>query len=191
MAEPNFLLCIGIFFFFTLLAYRCLTLLCQFLLYSKVIQLYIYILICPLFFRFPSCIGRHRALSTVPCAIQEVLFSYPFSTQQCIYVNLVSQLIPHSPFPLVPIHLFSFSLSLFLFCKYVHFYCISRFHIQAMLYNIFLFLTYFILHDSFQVYLISYLSVPLLMGVQVALQYNSVLAYRSYLYILQIIYNYI
>ena len=60
---------------------------CQFLLYSKVNQLYIYI--HPLFFGFPSHLGHHRALSRVPCAIQQVLISYLFYTQyqQCIYVN--------------------------------------------------------------------------------------------------------
>ena len=42
--------------------------LCYFLLYSKVNQLYIYIY--SLFFSFPSHLGHHRALSSVPCAIQ-------------------------------------------------------------------------------------------------------------------------
>ena len=62
--------------------------LCQFLLYSKVNQLYTYIY--PLFFGFPSPLGHHRALSRVPCALQQVLISYLFYTQsqQCIYVNL-------------------------------------------------------------------------------------------------------
>ena len=41
---------------------------CQFLLYSEVNQLYLYI--HPLFFRFPSHLGHHSALSRVPCAIQ-------------------------------------------------------------------------------------------------------------------------
>ena len=39
--------------------------LCYFLLYSKVIQLYIYI-----FFRFFSIIGYYRVLTIVPCATQ-------------------------------------------------------------------------------------------------------------------------
>ena len=40
-------------------------------------QLYVYIY--PLFFGFPSHLGHHRALSGVPCAIQQVLISYLFS----------------------------------------------------------------------------------------------------------------
>ena len=50
--------------------------LCQFLLYCKVNQLYIYIY--PLFFGFPSHLDHHRALNRVPCATQQVLISYLF-----------------------------------------------------------------------------------------------------------------
>ena len=41
------------------------------------------------FFVFPSHLGHHRSLSTVPCAIQQALISYLFYTQyqQCMYVN--------------------------------------------------------------------------------------------------------
>ena len=42
--------------------------LCWFLLYSKVNQLYIYKY--PLFFGFPSYLGHRRVMSRVPCAIQ-------------------------------------------------------------------------------------------------------------------------
>ena len=62
--------------------------LCQFQVYSKVNQLYIYIY--PLFFfflRFFSHICHYRLLSRVPCAIQQVLISYLFYIQQCVYVN--------------------------------------------------------------------------------------------------------
>ena len=59
--------------------------LCQFLLYSKVNQLYIYMY--PLFFRFYSHIGHYRVLSRVPSAIQQILISYLFYIQQCVYVN--------------------------------------------------------------------------------------------------------
>ena len=63
------------------------TMLCLFLLYSRLNQFYV--CIHPLFFRFPSHSGHHRALSKVPCAIWWVLISYLFCTwyQQCIYVN--------------------------------------------------------------------------------------------------------
>ena len=46
--------------------------LCSFLLYSKVNQLYVYIY--PLFFGFPSHLGHHRSLSRVPCAITLIFF---------------------------------------------------------------------------------------------------------------------
>ena len=42
--------------------------LCYFLLYSKVNQIYMYI--HPLFFGFSSHLGHHRALNKVPCAVQ-------------------------------------------------------------------------------------------------------------------------
>ena len=69
-------------FFFTGVQCLCSTVLCPFLLCSKVNQLSIYIY--PFFFGFPSHLGHHRALSRVPCAIQQVLISY---TQSCIPVN--------------------------------------------------------------------------------------------------------
>ena len=89
-------------FFKFLLEYTCLTMLCQFLLYSKMNQLYIYIY--PLFFGFPSHLGHHSALSRVPCAIQYVLISYLFYTQyqQHICVDRVSQLPPPSFPPWYP-----------------------------------------------------------------------------------------
>ena len=50
-----------------ILGYSGFTMLCYFLLYSKVSQLYIYI--HPLFFRLISHILHYRVLSRVPCAI--------------------------------------------------------------------------------------------------------------------------
>ena len=61
---------------FFLLEQSCFTLLCQFLLYGKLNHPYINIY--PLFFGFPSHLGHDRALSRVPCAIQQVLISYLF-----------------------------------------------------------------------------------------------------------------
>ena len=69
--------------FFFLLEYSCFIMFCQFLVYSKVDQLCVYIY--PFFFGFPSHLGHHRALSRVPSAIQQVLISYLFYTQWCIY----------------------------------------------------------------------------------------------------------
>ena len=48
--------------------YSCFTVLCWFLLYSKVNQPYVYTY--PLFFGFLFHLGHHRALSRVTCAIQ-------------------------------------------------------------------------------------------------------------------------
>ena len=89
--------------FFFKLEYSCFTMLCQFLLYGKVNQLYVYI--CPLFFGFPSHLGHHRALSRVPCAIQQVLISYLFYTQQGIYVNPNLPIYP-TPLSRLGIHTF-------------------------------------------------------------------------------------
>ena len=50
--------------------------LCQLQVYSKVIQLYVYIQ--PFFFRLFSHIGYYRILSRVPCAVQQVLVGYLF-----------------------------------------------------------------------------------------------------------------
>ena len=71
--------------------------LCWFQVYSKVIQLYIYIF--P--FRFFSLIGYYKILSIVPCAIQWVLVGYLFFIKYCVYVNpkLLIYPSPPPPFP--------------------------------------------------------------------------------------------
>ena len=38
-------------------------------------------------FRFFSHIGHYRVLSRVPCTIQQVLISYLFYIQSCVYVS--------------------------------------------------------------------------------------------------------
>ena len=50
------------------------TMLCWFLLYSKVNQPHVYIY--PLFLGFPSPSGYHRVLSRVPCAVLSVFIRY-------------------------------------------------------------------------------------------------------------------
>ena len=123
--------------------------LCYFQVYTKVNQLNIYIY--PLFFRFFSHIGHYRVLSRVPCAIQQVLISYLFYIQQCVYVNPNLQFIPH---PLPPGN-----------CKFVFYMCnsISVLQISSLVpffqtphisvsYNICLCLTYFIQCDNLQVH---------------------------------------
>ena len=85
-----------------LLEYSCFTLVCQFLLYSKVSHVYIYIYL--LFFGFPFYLGHHRIPIRVPYAIQQVLVSNLFYSQQFIYVNSNLPVEP-CPFP-VGIHVF-------------------------------------------------------------------------------------
>ena len=94
-----------------LLEYFCFTMLCQFLLYSTVNRLCIYIY--PLSFGLPSHLGYHRALSRVPCAIEQILVSYLLYIWQCIYAK-----------PYLPIHpnLFPFPLGVHRFVLYV---CVS------------------------------------------------------------------
>ena len=120
--------------------------LCQFLLYSKVNQLYVYIY--PFTVGFPSHLGHHRALSRVPWAIQQVLISYLFYTQyqQCIYDNPNLPVHPTSPFPPWYPYVCSLHLCLY-FCfvnkiEYANFF---RFHIYVLIYDICFSLTYFTL----------------------------------------------
>ena len=72
--------------------------------------------------------------------IQQVLISNLFYTYKCIYVNpnlpvQPTTTHPHFP-PLVSISFFSTSMSLFLPCKPVYLYHLSRFHIYALIYDI-------------------------------------------------------
>ena len=104
-------------YLFILLEYGCFTMSCQFLLYSKVNQLYIYTY--PLFFRLSSHLGHHRALSRVPCAVQQPLISSLVYTQQSIHVNLSLPVHPTSPPPtLVTISLFSTSVTISVQAKF-------------------------------------------------------------------------
>ena len=64
------------------------------------------------FLRFFSHIGHYRVLSRVPCAIQQVLISYLFYIQQCVYVN---PNLPTYPSPLTTC----------LFSKFVFYICDS------------------------------------------------------------------
>ena len=162
--------------------------LCQFLLYSKVNQLYRYI--SPLSFGFPS-LGHHRALSRVPCVKQWVLISYLFYTQQCMYVspNLPIHPTPFFPPPrLVSIHLSSTSVSQFLFANKIICTTFFRFHIYALIGEICFLLfdllysvsrsihisindpvSFFLWLSNIPLYICTTsLSIPLLMDIQVA-----------------------
>ena len=85
--------------------------LCQFVQYSEVNQIYIYICISPL------C--HHRVLNRVPCAIQQVLTGYlfyTFYTQQRLDVN---SNLPIHPTPLP-------SLVFICLCSYFCFFCLAN-----------------------------------------------------------------
>ena len=94
--------------------------LCQFLLYGRESQLHVYIQ--SLYFLFFAHINHYRVLSTVPCAMQQVLLiSY------LLYVS-VSQFIPPMLFPFVTLSLFS-TLRLY-FCFVNEFICTIFFRFQ-------------------------------------------------------------
>ena len=85
--------------------------LCYFLLYSKVNQLYVYIY--PLFFRFFSHIGHSRVLIEFSRSLLVIYFMY-----NSVYMSVpISQFISPLPYSLVTISLFSTSVTLFLFCR--------------------------------------------------------------------------
>ena len=125
------LMSIHVISYFFQLKYSCFTMLCQFLLYSKVNQISMYIYI-PSFwisfpFRSPQSIKQSSLCSTVG--------SHQLSTLYVIVYICQSQSrnSSHPAFPpLVSIHLFSTSVSLFLPCKQVHLYHYLRFHIDKM-----------------------------------------------------------
>ena len=131
--------------------------LCQFLLYNEVNQLYVYLYPLPLgppsHPHHPTYLGGHRAPSCTPRAIQQFPTSYLFYTWQCIYVKLNLPVCPTLPFPccvhISALHLRlcscptnSFICTIFLDFTYIHQYMIF----------VFLFLAYFTLYDRCQVH---------------------------------------
>ena len=107
--------------------------LCQFLLYSKVNQLYIFnVSIYPLFlyflFRSPQNIQQSSLSYTVGSCQLPILYIVGYVCQS------KSSSLSHLSFPLLmTINLFSMSVCLFLLFKQVHLYHFSRFHIYAVL----------------------------------------------------------
>ena len=126
--------------------------LCQFQVYNKVNQLYIYIY--PLFFRFFSHIGHYTVLSRVPCAIHQVLVSYLSYIQQCVYFN---PNLPIYPSPSLPpgVHKFVFYI-----CNSISVLQVSSFaplvldltYKQYYMIFVFLCLTQFTQYDDLQVH---------------------------------------
>ena len=111
------------------LEYNCFTMVCQFLLYNKVNQLYLYIYPhIPYLLHLPptlpippvQVVTKHRA-DLCSCAMQLLPTSYLFYIWQCTYVHATLSLRPSLPFPLPGSSSpFSMSASLFLSCPQVH-----------------------------------------------------------------------
>ena len=143
----------------SLLEYKCITMLCQFLLYNKVNQLYIYIyphisslLSLPPTIPIPplQVVTKHRADLLVQCSCFPLAIHFTFHS---VYMSvLLSHFIPASPSPAVPSHPFSRSVSLFLPCHQVHQYRFLKFHIYALAYGICFFLSDLLHSDRFQVH---------------------------------------
>ena len=148
------------FIFTSLLEYKCFTTFCQFLLYNKVKQLYVYIyshipslLSLPLTLPIPSLqvITKHQIDLLVLCSSFPLAINFTFGS---VYMSmLLSHFIPAPPLHPVPSSPFSTSMSLFLPCHQVHQYCFfnSTYMHQHTVF-IFLFLTYFTLYDRFQIH---------------------------------------
>ena len=81
------------FFLSFLLAFSCFT--TQFLSYSKVNQLYMYV--WPLFFRFFSRIGRYRALNRAPCAVFSLVLYFVYKISNVCISVAVSPAVPPPP----------------------------------------------------------------------------------------------
>ena len=105
--------------------------------------------------KFPFHPDCHKTLSRVPCAIQQVHVGYSFKIKQCIHVH---PKFPNSPFlpsfPRATISSFLKSVSLFLFCKYVHLNhcCLRSTYKGSHTIFLLLFLTCFTRYDDFQVH---------------------------------------
>ena len=125
------------------------TMLWWFLLYNKVIQLYMYTHL--FFFGFFYCVNFCRTLDGVPCVIQQVPVGQSFHIPQCAYVN--PKLTVH---PLLPIcfgiHKFVFTvcesvlqISSFVFFFYLlfiymyFFYCTAWWPSYTYIYSFFRF----------------------------------------------------
>ena len=149
-------------FFTSLLEYKCFTMLCQFLLYNKVNQLYVYIYpISP-----PSCIFLPPSLShpsRSSQSIELISLCYAAASHQpsilplVLYIrqcySLTSSQLPLPPLPPCPqvrslrLRLYSCPATRFITSTFLN----SIYMCQHTVF-VFLFLTYFTLYDRFQVH---------------------------------------
>ena len=83
-----------------------------------------------------SHVNYHRISGRVPCAVEQVPVDHPFRIEECTYANPKPQSIPPPKLSnLVTINLFSLSVSLFLFYKWVHLYQFALFYKWVHLYQ--------------------------------------------------------
>ena len=120
-------------FFFFLFLFLMWTILKSLLNLSQYCFYFIFILFIYLFFEFLNFIFLYsRSILVIYFIHISVYMSIPISQ---FIPSPRPATHPHFP-PLVFIHLFSTSVSLFLPCKPVHLYHFSRFHIYVLIYNI-------------------------------------------------------
>ena len=146
------------FFFFTsLLEYNCFTMLCQFLLYNKVNQLYVYI-----YPHIPSLLPLPPTLPIPPLQVVTehrvdlpVLCSYFLRAIYFTFGRVYHTSLPFPPNP-VSSSPFSTSASLFMSCPQVHqnhfFFFLDSLSMCHHMVFVFLFLTYVTLFDRLQVH---------------------------------------
>ena len=120
--------------------------LCWFLLYNNMNQLYIYIYPIPPF----QVITKQYSLFQVAVSLQLSILTHD-SVCIYIYINVSLSICPPFPFPTVSTSPFCMFASLFLPCKQVHQYHSSRFCIYELIY-ICVSLSDFTLNNSLQVY---------------------------------------
>ena len=155
---------IYLFILTSLLEYNCFTMLCQFLLYNKVSQLYVYIyphipsLLClPPTLPIPplQVVTKHRADLPVLCGCFPLAMCFTFGS---VYMSMpLSHFIPDytSPSPCPQVH--SLCLRLYScpaprFFRTIFFYFLDSIYMCQHTVFVFLFLTYFTLYDRLQVH---------------------------------------
>ena len=89
-----------------------------------------------LFFIFYSIICYYKTLSVIPCATIDLAVYLFYILKIFVSANPKLLIYPLLPSPLVNVSLFSRFVSLFLFCKQVHFYHLFRFQMQVISYGI-------------------------------------------------------
>ena len=155
---------IYLFFLTSLLEYNCFTMVCQFLLYNKVNQLYLNIyphisslLRLPPTLPIPplQVVTKYRADLPVLCSCFPLAIYFTFGS---VYMSMpLSHFVPPSPSPCPQVH----SLRLRLYsCPAPRFFrtifFLDSIYMCQHTVFIFLFLTYFTLYDSLQVHLPHY-----------------------------------